>query len=50
MAAIPFSFIVNGREVRLPVTPSSYSWGTAQNINAVDVDGLGSVKIGRAHV
>ena len=45
MAAIPFSFIVNGREVRLPVTPSSYSWGTAQGINSVDVDGLGSVNL-----
>lgn len=45
MAGIPFSFLVDGREIRLPVTPSSYSWGTSQNINSVDVDAVGTVNL-----
>lgn len=38
-----FAFLIDGQEVALPVTPSSYRWGAAKAINSVDVDAVGSL-------
>lgn len=45
MDATVFAFIVEGREIRLPVTPKSYSWGAAQTVNEIDVDAVGTVNL-----
>ncbi len=43
--AVTFALIANGREIPFPVTPSSYRWGTGQNIRSVDIDGVGTVNL-----
>ncbi len=43
MTGVTVSFVVDGREIVLPVTPSSYSWGASKDLNAVDMDSVGSV-------
>ena len=50
MSGRTFAFLVDGQEVRLPVTPSRYRWGSAQQLNQVDIDAVGTVALpgGRA--
>lgn len=38
-----FAFLVDGQEIVLPVTPSTYRWGVAKTINSVDVDAVGAL-------
>lgn len=41
--ALTFAFLVDGREVRLPVAPKSYRWGAAQEVQTVEMDTVGTV-------
>lgn len=45
MSGRTFAFLVDGQEVRLPVTPSRYRWGAAQELNSVAIDAVGSVAL-----
>ena len=35
MAGVTFSFLIDGAEVQLPVTPSRYRWGAGQAVNSI---------------
>ena len=43
MAGVTFSFLIDGAEVQLPVTPSRYRWGAGQAVNSVSVDAVGEL-------
>lgn len=45
MSGRTFAFLVDDQEIRLPVTPSRYRWGNAQQLNNVDIDAVGSVAL-----